>query len=113
MATKDQQIKHVVEGVALGVLAHRVEAVSSAKLEIELAFNQAWRRWTRASQFPSIPRHDAGNLFWIGVGKSEGRRGVCAAWRRGRWAEPYIVYGASTVDECLDLHADERASVED
>ncbi len=53
------------------------------------------------------------NLFWIGVGKSEGRRAARAAWKYGRWAEPYVTLDGWTVDECLELHADERASVED
>lgn len=113
MATKDQQIKHVVEGVALGVLAQGVEAVTSAKLTLELGFAQAWRGWSRAGRFPSVGRGDAGNLFWIGLAKSERRQSVRAGWSTGRWAEPYVLYDGWTVDECLDLHADERASVED
>jgi hypothetical protein len=113
MATKDQQVKHVVEGLALGVLAQGVEAVSSAKMEFEFAFDHAWRRWGKASRFPSIGGNDPGNLFWLGVGKSEGRRAARAAWNYGRWAEPYLILDGWTVDECLELHADERASVED
>jgi hypothetical protein len=113
MATKDQQIKHVVEGVALGVLAQSVEAVTSAKLALELGFAEAWRDWSRAGQYPSLGRRDAGNLFWIGVAKSERRQSVSAAWSMGRWAQPYVLYDGWTVDECLDLHADERASVDD
>ncbi|RKE11108.1 hypothetical protein C8E86_6030 [Catellatospora citrea] len=103
----------MVEGLALGVLAQGVHAVSSAKLDLEFAFNFAWRRWSQASRFPSIAGHDAGNLFWIGMGKSEGRRSTPAAWRCGRWSEPYIFYDGWTVDECLELVADERASGED
>lgn len=114
MATKDQQVKHVVEGLALGVLGQGVEAVTSAKMAFELAFEHAWRRWARASMFPSFKAaHDPGNLFWIGVGRSERRQVVRAAWRCGRWAEPYIVLEGWTVDECLELHADDRASAED
>ncbi len=113
MPTKDQQVKHVVEGMALGVLAEGVEAVSSAKLNLELAFNHAWRRWEPATRFPSIAGHDPGNLFWIGLNKSERRQGSRAAWRSGRWSEPYVTDEDWTVDECLELHADERASVQD
>ena len=111
--SKDQQVKHVVEGMALGVLAQDVEAVTSAKMELEFAFNSAWRQWSRAPLFPSINGHDPGNLFWIGVGKSETRQGVSAAWDRGRWSEPYLLRDGWTVTECLELHADERASGED
>lgn len=113
MTTKDQQVKHVVEGMALGVLAQGVTAVTSAKVEFELGFNHAWRKWPRTAHFPSITGFDPGNQFWIGVGKSEGRRSVRAAWRRGQWSEPYVLLSEWTVDECLDCHADERASADD
>lgn len=113
MATKDQQVKHVVEGMALGVLAQGVTAVTSAKMQFEFAFNHAWRTWTRASHFPSITGHDPGNQFWIGVGKSERRNGVRAAWERGQWSEPYILLEGWSVDDCLEVLADGRASVDD
>lgn len=111
--TKDQQIKHVVEGMALGVLAQGVEAVTSQKMALEFAFSRAWRAWSRAGEFPSIAGHDPGNLFWIGVGKSERRVGVCAAWDRAQWAEPYLLVEGWTVDEALGLHADGRAGEAD
>lgn len=111
--TKDQQVKEVVIGMALGVLAQGVEAVTSNKTAFEFAFNHAWREWDKASHFPSIKWHDPGNLFWIGVGKSERRRGVCAAWESGRWNEPYLAYEGWTVEEALDLHADEVISAHD
>lgn len=113
MATKDQQVRHVAEGTALGVLAHGIEAVTSAKLEFELAFEAAWRRWSRAGEFPSISGPHAGNLFWLGVQKSERRQGPRAAWDTGQWSTPYVVLRDWTVEECLDLHADERATVDD
>lgn len=103
--TKDQQIKDVVVGVALGVLAQNVVAVTSSKMALEFAFNHAWRRWPEAHQFPSIRGHDPGNLFWIGVGKSEGRQVACAAWNDEDWAVPYVRYDGWTVEEALDLHS--------
>ena len=99
--------------MALGVLAQDVSAVTSNKMALEFAFNHAWRTWSQARQFPSVTGHDPGNLFWIGVAKSERRRGVCAARQTGRWSEPYIAYQDWAVEECLDLHADERASAAD
>lgn len=39
--TKDQQLKAVVIGMALGVLAQGVDAVTSAKMSLEFAFNYA------------------------------------------------------------------------
>lgn len=102
--TKDQQLRHVVEGMALAVLARGVDAVSSNKIGLELAFNHAWRQWPCAKKFPSIGGHDPGNLFWIGVGKSERRRSSRARWQVERWATPYVALDMWTVDECLDLH---------
>jgi hypothetical protein len=113
METKDQQVKHIVIGVALGVLAQGISAVTSNKMAFEFAFDHAWQNWSQAKGFPSVKGHEPGNLFWIGVAKSERRQGVCAAWRTGRWSEPYVSYQGWTVEECLDLHADERASAED
>lgn len=111
--TKDQQVRHVVEGLALGVLANQIEAVTSGKMAQEFAFNYAWRRWPQTSNFPSIGGHDPGNLIWIGIGKSERRRGARAAWTRDRWSWPYVTMDNWTVQDCLDLHADERASISD
>lgn len=106
---------HLVEGAALAVLATGVEAITSGKVALELNFNAVWRRWAQAAVFPSIAGHDPGNLFWFGVGKSARRRGVRAAWRdNGPWLEPYIALaGDWGVEECLEMHADERVSVAD
>ena len=111
--SKDQQVKEVVIGMALGVLAQGVEAVTSDKMALEFAFNHAWRRWSKARQFASIRGPNPGNLFWIGVGKSERRQGACAAWERDRWSAPYIAYEDWTVDEALDLHADGDVTADD
>lgn len=110
MNSKDQQVRHVVEGLALGVLANGIGAVTSNKMTQELAFNAAWRRWPNADKFPSVDGHDPGNLIWIGIGKSERRRGARAAWARGQWSRPYVTHEDWTVEECLELHADERGA---
>ncbi|WP_127817682.1 hypothetical protein [Microbacterium sp. CPCC 204701] len=111
--TKDQQVKKVVTGMALGVLAQGVDAVTGGKMALEFAFNFAWRRWPQADEFPIIRGHDLGNLFWIGMGKSERRQGVVAAWESGQWAAPYVAYPGWSADEALDLHADSDVSAED
>ena len=111
--SKDQQVKAVVIGIALGVLAQDVDAVTSNKMSLEFAFNHAWRRWPRARNFPSFKGHDPGNLFWIGLAKSERRVGACAAWESGRWCEPYVTYNDWTVEEALELHADADVSAGD
>lgn len=111
--SKDQQIKEVVAGLALGVLSQGVEAVTSKKMSLEFAFNHAWRRWQHARDYPSIRGHDPGNMFWIGIGKSERRQGGYAAWASGTWVEPYVTINGWTVEESLDAHADADVSADD
>ena len=106
-------MKAVVIGMALGVLAQGVDAVTSNKMALEIAFNHAWRSWPQAGHFPSIKGHDPGNLFWMGLGKSERRFGACAAWEIGRWSAPYVTLDDWTVNEALDLHADANVTADD
>ena len=113
METRDQQVKHVGQGLALGVLAHNPAQMTASKMTVEFAFNHAWRRWGRASEFPSITGHDPGNMIWLGMGKSERRAGAIAAWSRNRVLEPYVLYEGWSITECLDLVADERANAHD
>lgn len=111
--TKDQQIKSVVVGVALGVLSQDVKAVTSNKPLLEFAFNHAWRKWPGAPNFPSFSGHDPGNLFWIGLSKSSRRSGVCAAWAIDGWSFPYITFEGWSIDLALEHHADGDVTVDD
>src|SRR4051812_33416768 len=104
--TRDQQVRTFVEGLALGTLALGVTAVSSAKIELEFAINHALRLWSCASQFPSLSGIQAGNYVWIGIRKSERRRGARACWRDGKWLTPYIVMDGWSADDCLQLLAE-------
>jgi len=82
MATKDQQVREVVEGLGLGLVSLGVTRVSSWKLDLEFAFSHAWRRWDHANEYPSIgraPKPD--NVFWIGVTKSERRNVAAVVWQ--------------------------------
>lgn len=109
--TKDQQVKHVVQGVAIATLAHGVAALTSEKMALEFASNRAWREWPEAANFPSIRGHDPGNLFWIGIGRSLRRVGAIAAWDQQQRTIPYLVIDTWSVEDCLAHHADERGSV--
>lgn len=110
--SKDQQVKAVVIGLALGVLAQNVEAVTSKKMALEFAFNHAWRRWPEARLFPSIGGHDPGNKFWMGLGKSGRRQGAIAAWDENQWCAPYLTQDWS-VEEALEHHSDAEISADD
>jgi hypothetical protein len=81
MATKDQQVREVVEGLGLGLITLGVHRVGSGKTKLELAFSHAWRRWSYAGQYPSLaraPKPD--NEFWLGLLKSSRRRSATVAW---------------------------------
>ncbi|SDC04190.1 hypothetical protein SAMN05216418_1470 [Microbacterium enclense] len=104
--TKDQQVRKVVAGLALGVLANGVGGVTSGKTALEFAFHHAWDQWGWASRFPAIGGHDPGNMFWIGMGRSASRQGGYGAWESGRMVVPYVKITSWTVDEALEAHAE-------
>lgn len=111
--TQDQQVKRVVEGMAVAVLAAGVQALTSSKVDLELCFNRAWRQWTPASRFPAIAGIQAGNLFWGGLGRSERRKGVVAAWHQdGPWTRPYLLQKWD-LEEFFEEIVDERATADD
>lgn len=84
MATKDQQVREIVDGMGLGLVALGVAKVPSSKISLELAFSHAWRRWSHAGDYPSIGRAaKPDNLFWLGIGRSSGRQWSVIRWRLG------------------------------
>lgn len=113
--TKDQQLAHVAEGLALGVLACDVEAVTASKFDLELALAHCWREWSRAGRFPSIgASYKTDNALWLAINRSHRRRGSKVAWEQeGPWLYPTLQMEALDLDDCLDLHSDSRASAAD
>jgi hypothetical protein len=105
MSTKQQQVAEVVEGLGLGLVALGVTNVASGKLDLELAFSHAWRRWDHANDYPSIGRATKpDNEFWIGVTKSERRKRAVVLWHKeGREYRIGIRYEDWTPEEIADL----------
>ena len=105
MATKEQQVREVVEGLGLGLVALGVSRVTSSKIDLEFAFSHAWGRWDHADEYPSIgraPKPD--NVFWIGVAKSERRKGAAVVWWMGvREYEIGVALDGWTPDEVARL----------
>lgn len=112
MATKQQQVAEVVEGLGLGLVALGTTRVSSGKLDLEFAFSHAWRRWDHANEYPSIgraPKPD--NVFWIGVTKSERRNMAAVVWQNaGREYEIGLRHEGWTPEEIADLLGDRPLS---
>lgn len=94
--SKGQQVREVVDGMGLGLITLGANRVSSSKPDLEFAFSHAWRRWSRANDYPSIGRaHKPDIEFWIGVGKSERRLSGDVTWTQvGAEYELAIAYAA-------------------
>ncbi|MBN9799255.1 hypothetical protein DMP15_18595 [Pseudonocardia sp. UM4_GMWB1] len=88
--TKAQQETIVGEGLALGLLAVGVVAVTSGKQAVEFAFGRAWRSWTHRSKFPQVRMEIARNDVLRIMRDSERRRGSALAYwaTGGAWYEP-------------------------
>jgi hypothetical protein len=77
--SKARQQKNVGEGLAVGVLALGVEAVTSNKMAVELAFRRAWRDWSCRARFPQV-RAEIRRDDIVGIlHDSANRRGVIVA----------------------------------
>jgi hypothetical protein len=78
--TKAQQETAVGEGLAVGVLAVGVEAVTSSKVSVEFAFRRVWRDWPPRSLFGQV-RADVERDSIIRILRdSEDRRGSYVAY---------------------------------
>lgn len=112
MPSKEQQVREVVEGMALGLVSLGVTRVSSSKLELEFAFSHAWRRWSHADEYPSIGRAmKPDNEFYLGVLKSERRRDAVVVWRNdGREYEVGIALDGWTASEAARRVSDRPLS---
>lgn len=89
--SKARQQKIVGEGLAVGVLALGVEAVTSNKQAVESAFIRAWRDWSCNSRFPqvqaSVPRNDILGIMH----RSSNRSGMITAdWSSDREHVPSL-----------------------
>lgn len=112
MASKEQQVREVVEGLGLGLITLGMARVSSSKLDLESAFSHAWTRWNYADGYPSIgraPKPD--NVFWIGVTKSERRRDATVVWwREGSEYQIGVTLDGWPPDEVASLVGDRSLS---
>ncbi|WP_286690012.1 MULTISPECIES: hypothetical protein [unclassified Aeromicrobium] len=109
--SRDAQRKHVVIGLALGVLLEGVDAVSSDKMKFAFAFNRAWSAWPKANNFRGISGPFPGDFIWGGLSKSANRQMAFAAWdgsQRGWWIA-YSPMEGITLQDAVEIHSDERA----
>jgi len=58
VASKEQEVREVVEGLGLGLLALGATRLTSWMINLESAFPHAWRRWEGANGAPSLNSPD-------------------------------------------------------
>jgi hypothetical protein len=102
--TKAQQLKAVGEGLAVGCLMLGHHELPANKMNVELAFQRAWRSWPHAGRFPSVRADlERNHIYWQIIDESARRRPpIIAFWDVGRTLRPQLQDGFS-MDDARDL----------
>jgi len=84
MASKEQQVTEVVEGLGLGLAAIGETRVTSTKTDLERALGHAWTSWEHSGDYPAIdqarkPQHE----LRAGISGSSRRTNAAVVWREG------------------------------
>ncbi|WP_144589310.1 hypothetical protein [Brevibacterium casei] len=81
--SKEEQVREVVEGLGLGLLAIDRAQVTNSKTDLESAFSRSWNHWTPRIYYPSFSRMvKPANEFWIKVIKSHRLRNEAIRWQK-------------------------------
>lgn len=81
--SKEEQVREVVEGLGLGLLAIGRDHVTNSKIDLESAFSRSWNHWTPRNYYPSFSRMvKPANEFWIKVSKSHRLRNRAIRWQK-------------------------------
>ena len=82
MASKEQQVTEVIEGLGLGMAAIGETRVTSAKADLERALSVAWSSWGHTSDYPLIERvQKPENELRAGISGSNRRTNAAVVWR--------------------------------
>jgi hypothetical protein len=102
--TKAQQLKAVGEGLAVGCLMLGHHELPANKMNVELAFQRAWRSWPHAGRFPSVRADlERNHIYWQIMDNSARRRQpTIAFWDVGRTLHPQLQEGFD-MDDAKDL----------
>lgn len=105
--TKARQETAVGEGLAVGVLALGIEAVTSSKMSVEFAFRRAWRDWPPRSRFPQVRADVERDSIVRILHDSENRRGSYVAfWTFGGPEYVPVLRQDWSIEECGDAVAE-------
>jgi hypothetical protein len=82
MASKEQQVTEVIEGLGLGMAAIGETRVTSSKTDLERALSYAWSSWEHTSDYPLIERvQKPENELRAGINGSSRRTNAAVVWR--------------------------------
>jgi hypothetical protein len=82
MASKEQQVTEVIEGLGLGMAAIGETGVTSTKPDLERALRHAWSSWEHTTDYPLIARvQKPENELWAGISGSSRRTNAAVVWR--------------------------------
>lgn len=82
MASKEQQVTEVIEGLGLGMAATGETSVTSARADLERALHHAWSSWAHTSDYPLIDRvQKPENELRSGIQGSSRRTNAAVVWR--------------------------------
>jgi hypothetical protein len=98
--TKAQQLKAVGEGLAVACLMLGHHELPANKMNVELAFQRAWRSWPHAGRFPSVRADLERNHIYRQVMDDSARRRqpIIAFWDVDRTLRPQLQEGFSMDD---------------
>lgn len=84
MASKEQQVTEVIEGLGLGMSAVGASRVTSKKADLERALSYAWSGWEHSGDYPLIERAPKPeNELRAGISGSSRRTNAAVVWREG------------------------------
>lgn len=82
MASKEQQVTEVIEGLGLGMAASGQTSVTSTKADLERALRSAWSSWEHTGDYPLIDRvQKPENELRSGIQGSSRRTNAAVVWR--------------------------------
>lgn len=100
-------------GLAEGVLAADCEGVNSGAQALQAVLRRAWRDWPAAGQFPSPHGFRVANELRLGIGKSDHRQGVVAAWEGGVIVRPCLLQAQWSVEPAVEIIATDDVTAAD
>ncbi|MFJ3402940.1 hypothetical protein [Promicromonospora sp. NPDC090134] len=90
MASKEQQVTEVIEGLGLGMAAVGATRVTSTKADLERALSHAWSGWEHSGDYPLIERvQKPENELRAGINGSARRTNAAVVWRES--GDSYVV----------------------